>query len=816
MRRWLAASASTIACMTALASTGSYAQTALPAAAADAAPVAVQEGTGQDAVPGDADADAGQDIVVTAQRRSESISRVPLSIQAFSGETLAAAGVIDPSGLAQVTAGLNFARSSANTPIYTLRGVGFNTPNLSSTSPVGIYVDEVSLAYPYMSNGPLFDVERVEVLKGPQGTLYGRNTTGGLINFITAKPGDRLEGGISAELGNYQTYNFEGFISTPLGDAAGLRLSGRWENSDLGWQRSVSRGDRLGEKDRLGARAILTIDPAADLSIQLSASYWRDRSDTVASQAIAVNPDSPAFVLPGLAAAARTNWGLGEADWDPPSAGKPGFRVDSRFYSLAARVGYDLSDTLSIVSLTGYNDIRRDDFNDVDGTRFEVFAYRSLGRIKSFSQELRLVGQADRLNYTIGGYYSNDDIVDGQIGYFDASSILRQLRFVAGRVPDPRYTAAQKAGGFRNFRTTTDQNSRSLSVFGNADYALTDQIKVTGGLRYSDDRLRYSACSRDFEGNTVPVWNTAVPFVIAARTGTPFRSGTVGINECLTYRADFQSVAPYEKPTLREDNVAGRLAINYQVTPDDLVYASVSRGFKSGAVPIIAGNVETQFAPATQERVTAYEVGTKLRLAERLVRLNLAGFYMNYRDKQLFGEIPDPVFTTLTRIVNIPRSKIWVGEAEVVVTPARGLTMNAGASYTRTEVTSYVGFDRFGAQVDFAGDEFPYTPRWQLNGGATYDASISSDLGLQANVTVSHQSRTSGALGDEAGFEIKPYTLVNASVTLIDSANGFRVGAYARNLFNENYWTAADILTDTTFRVPALPRTYGVTLGYRF
>lgn len=777
----------------------------------------VSQTTAATAAPDQQEAAAGDtgDIIVTAQRRSENINKVPLSIQAFSGDKLAAAGVADASGLAQVTTGLNFAKSSANTPIYTLRGIGFNTPNLSSTSPVGLYVDEVAYPYPYMGNGPMFDLERVEVLKGPQGTQYGRNTTGGLVNFITARPSDRLSGGVSAELGNFQTYNFEGFINLPVTETLAVRVSGRWENSDKGWQRSVSRDDRLGEKDRLGLRGLIAFKPSADLSIDLSASYWRDKSDTVATQAVGLNPDSPAFVLPGLASAIKTDWSAGTADWDPAQPGKPAFAVDSRFFGLAGRIKLNISDHMTLVSLTSYNDVKRNDFND-DGVAAEVSAYQSIGRIKSFSQELRLLGDGNGFNYAVGGYYSNDKISDRQVGWLDSSSVIRQLRFVANLVPDPRYTAAQKAVGFRKFFTDTQQTSRSLSVFANGEVELSDTLKLSGGARYSADRLRYSACSRDLNGNTTPVWNTAVPFVISSLTGLPFKPGEVVTNGCLTYRSDFFGVAPFEKPTLSEDNVAGRLALNYEPNSNVLLYGSVSRGFKSGAIPIIAGNVESQFAPATQERVTAFEAGTKLKLADGKVRLNLAGFYMDYKDKQLFGEIPDPVFTSLTRIVNVPKSRIYGGEAEVVISPSRALTINASASYTNTKVTQYLGFNRLGVAEDFAGSEFPYTPKWQLNGGVAYDAPITDDYGLQASVNASYQSKTSSALGNEAGFEIKGYTLVNATIALHQLDNGFRLGLFARNLFNENYYTGSDVLTDITFRVPGMTRTYGITAGYRF
>lgn len=785
------------------------------------AEAAAQQPVAQAATPAASDTgddqSTGADIIVTAQRRSERINDVPMSIQAFSGDRLQDAGVTSPEGLTQVTTGLNFARSPGNTPIYTMRGIGFNTPNLSSTSPVGIYYDEVSYAYPYLANGPMFDIERVEVLKGPQGTLYGRNTTGGLINFIAAKPGDQLQAGFKAELGNYETYNFEGYVSTPLGDGAGLRISGRWENSDKGWQYSATRGERLGEKDRLGLRAILALKPSDRLSIDLTASYWRDKSDTTASQAVAFQPVSPPFAVPGGAGLVRTTWDAGQADWDPATAGKPAFVADARFFGLAARVSYELNDTLSLISLTGYNDVRRNDFTDVDGTPSEIFAYASIGRIKSLSQELRLVGSSDTVNYTIGAYYSRDKIQDDQVGYFDRSSVLRQLRFVASLV-DPlnvRYSAAQKATGMRNYQTTTDQVSRSASIFANGDIALTDQLKLSGGLRYTDDQLKFSACTRDYNGNTLPVWNTAVPFAIFLRTGK-IAPGNVAANECLTYNADFSAVASNQRPTLNEDNLAGRLALNYQPNRDTLLYATIGRGYKSGAVPILAANVETQLEPARQERVTAYELGAKLDLADGLLHVNFAGFYMDYKDKQLFSQVPDIVFGALARIVNVPKSEVYGGEVELSVRPARGVTFNVGASYTHTKVTQFVGFDRQGAVFNYAGASFPYTPEWQVNGGVNLEQPITGTLGVQANINANYQSRTTSDLAGQAGFEVKGYTVVNATLGLFTLDDRWKVGVYARNLFNENYWTGTNKVTDTIFRMPGMTRAYGLSVAWKY
>jgi len=758
------------------------------------------------------------DIVVTAQRRSESINRVPLSIQAFSGEKLSNSGITDASSLPMLTSGLNFSRSSANTPIYTMRGVGFNTPNLSSTSPVGAYYNEVALPYPYMTNGPIYDLERVEVLKGPQGTLYGRNTTGGLINFITSKPGDGMEVGLSTELGNYRTYNFEGYISGPLTDTVGIRVSGRWENSDKGWQHSVTRNDTLGKRDRLALRGTLVWNLTDRFSLDLIASYWRDNSDTIAGQAVVLAPDQPMFVQPGVASGVRNNWTSTTADWDPYDGSKPAFRSNSEFYGISGRMSYELSDALSVVSLTAYNHVKRNDMNDVDGTAQEVFTQLSTGHIGSFSEEIRFIGETDRLNYTVGGYYSVDQIADNQIGYYDKSSVLQLLRFLAQNVIDPsnsRYSPAQYADGFRTYRNTTDQRSRSASIFGNFDYRLTDTFKISAGLRYTDDQLRFSACSGDFNGNTLPIWNTSVHFLVNAQSGaTP--NFLVQPNGCMTYAANFTDLASYKRPTLNQSNLAGRLSAQFTPNSDTLIYATVSRGYKSGAVPMLPTNVETQLDPARQEKLTAYEVGTKLSFANRAVQLNVAGFYYDYRSKQLFSEVLDPVFTTLTRLVNVPKSRVYGAELDLDIRPTRNLNLHLGAAYTNTKVQKFSGFNRTGQATDFAGASFPYSPKYQLNGSLTYDVPVSERLGVAANVDANYQSKTSGSIGEETGFGVGAYTVVNAALALHSADDKWRVGLYAKNLFNKYYWTSVDVLTDTVFRTPGMARTYGVRLSWKY
>lgn len=758
------------------------------------------------------------EIIVTAQKRSESINDVGISIQAFSAEQLEAAGANETEEIIALVPGVSFAKSAQN-PIYTMRGVGFNTPNFSSTSPVGVYVNEISYAYPYLSKGPLFDLERVEILKGPQGTLYGRNTTGGLINYITARPTHTFDAGGSVDIGNYESFGVEGHVSGPLTDTLAARFAFRSDQRGEGWQRSVTRpGDRLGEADRVGARASLLWTPTDSFTADASVSWWQDLSDTQAGQAIAFAPDSAAFAFPGAAQAMLTNPRARDADWDSPlqpgpratTQARPPLGTDSEFLNFTGRMEWEMASGLTLTSLTGYSTLDRRDVVELDGTQFEIAAYDLNGTLDSFSQEVRLSGDFSRGDWILGGYYSRDKVYDEQFGYLEQTSIIRALRFVSSLIPQTQYTPLQIAEAGRNFRNTSDLDNVTMAVFGHSQWNLTEALKLTVAARYTDDELKFVGCSRDVNNTLAPLWNLAV----ATMTGTNLN---LQPNECLTYTAGFAgklSDPAGVRHTLAESNLSGRVALDWMPSDDLLIYGSVSRGFKSGAFPVLAANVETQLAPAKQEEVLAYEVGAKATLLSGAVQLNGAAYMYDYQDKQLFGEISDPIFTTLTRIVNVPESRVWGAEATLDWQVTEDLKAQVSASYLDTEIQKYEGFTKFGVQQDFAGSAFPYSPEWQFAGQLTYRRPLSNGLELDGVLAANYQSKSQADVEGDSRFGVDGYTLVNASLGIRNVQDGWRVGVWARNLTDKYYWTTVDVSTDVIYRLTGMPRTFGLTVSW--
>jgi len=779
------------------------------------------------------------EIIVTAQRRAESINDVGMAIQAVDGETLENLRVTDMRDLTTVAPSFTVSQSYQGVPTYTLRGIGFNTINLSSTSTVGTYVDEVAYAYPIMNTGPVMDLERVEVLKGPQGTLYGRNTTAGLINFITGKPTDSFKGSIKADLGNYQTYNIGGYISGPLGEGIAARIAFRSENSDKGWQVSNTRGERQGEIEKLGVRGSLAIDPAERTHFDLSVVWWQNKSDTVVGQGIgftpATNPttgtsNSRFFNAPGLAAYIANNapTKATQADWAPfaqrsadigTGLGLDGpLAEDNRFWGLKLRWDQDLGDTMKLVSLTSYNDFKRNALSDWSGAPFEILLQNTVGRIKSFAQDVHLEGETAAVTWLVGAYYANDRIIDSNRTMLGQNANVGLIRAAgAPLLASPifnsgGYTLAQLQQAFRTYEDFGHIRTKTWSVFANADWELSDQFKISGGLRYTEDKQRYNGCSRDFNGNMLPnvnVVNRALYLQTYGVLAAPIAQGQCNTFDPVT--GTFGEV----RSTLDENNVAWRVALNWSPNSDTLLYTSVSRGYKSGTTPINAANLARQNAPVTQEKLTAYEVGIKATLADRAVQANLSAFYYDYADKQISTYFADPIYTALSRLDNVPKSKAYGVEGELTIRPATGLTLAANALWLKTRINDYNGTNAAGQPQNFDGAEFIYSPEFQGSLTLAYDTPVSDTLNLTGAVSARYQSKSNTIFEDLDLYKVDAYGTVNASLGLKDES-GWSVSLWAKNLFDKYYWSAVASNANVVVRFPNPPRTYGLTLGFDF
>lgn len=766
--------------------------------------------------------DAGEvgDIIVTAQRRAERLSRVGVTVTAVGAEQLAAQGINDPTDLVKVVPGFQVASSTSGSPVYTLRGVGFNAQNVSATSPVGLYSDEATIPFAYMTLGTLFDLERVEVLKGPQGTLYGRNATGGLINFVSAKPTATLRGGVNLELGNFKTVNASAFVSGPISDWLRVRLAVDVQNRFAGWQRSVTRDERLGELHQKAARLSLSVGNGGPFDLALTGTYWRREGDTLAPQAIVYLPDRPtpsafapsgarASIIPHPTRNTQADF-LSSARQPQADIGiiHPSPLIDSEFYAISGRASYQLADQIRLVSLTNYNHLRQRDVVDAAGLQVESIFQDNTAHIKSFAQELRLLGETERFNWSIGAYYAQDKSRSEIFGYADENATIRRLRAIAGSVPQTRYAPAEIARSFGNFRATGADKTEVRAAFANADYKVNDLIKLTLGARYTRDSVEYTGCTYDNGGRNAPVVNIVYPLLIR-------RTVNLQPNKCYILNRGSTDFIDLVKSMQVQNNFAWRA--NLEVTPDDktLLYASVSRGYKAGGFPVLAGSNEIQYLPIRQERLTAYEVGTKLSLADSKIQLNASAFYYDYVDKQVFGRVGDVVFGTLSRIDNIPKSRVYGVEGEATWRIVRSLTLRTTGVYLNSKIKQYTAPNELGVVTNFSGRPFAYTPKFQGNAAIMYDSALTDDLRMDAQVDGSYQSSSNASFAQSADFRIRAYGIVNAAFGISSTGKRWRVGLYGRNLAKKYYWNGVASATDTIFRFPGMAREYGVRTSFK-
>lgn len=776
------------------------------------------------------DADSGfegDEIIVTANKREQSINDVGLSITALGGESLVDRGIGAPTDLGKVVPGLTVQPSPFNTPVYTLRGIGFYETTLSAAPTVAVYVDEVALPFSAPTRGVGFDVQRVEVLKGPQGTLFGQNTTGGAINYVARKPADNFDAGIDLSYGRFDTIDAQGFVSGPIADGVRARLSARTIQSG-DWQYSYTRKDSLGAQNMIQGRFQLEIEPNDSLRIMLNANGWKDKSDTQAAQFVTdscganrastcSSPDAALFrayvSAPNKARAADWSYGIfkdygsfgptedfSKRNYSVRGPNNRNLQRDDSFYQLSARIDLDLSSSLTLTSITAYSDYKTNSVQDFDGTIYATVDTNTSGYIRNFSQELRISGNYDWGNFIVGGNYDSSKTFDRLFYNFSQGPSSNPLYFIPGA---PR--------GQLTFNYS-DQDVKNHAVFGNVEYALTDNLDLVAGARYTKSKRDFEGCTNDFGGGTGIWWN--------AIFGT-----NVGPSQCLTFTSNFPvQFRPALFDQLNEDNVSWNIGLNYKTASDALIYARVSRGYKSGSFPTASVASYSGYVPVKQESVTAYEAGFKAPFADGRVNLSAAAFYYDYKDKQLRGRKPDPVFVTLDALVQIPKSKVAGVEAQIDVRPTDGLTLSFGGTYIDTEIKQYTGFDPLGVQRNFAGQDFPYAPALTAVGDINYDFAVGADANAYVGASIVYNSETSTALSntttqfvaEDARYKIKEYAVIDLRAGVKLNGDKLKIGAYVRNLTNTFYWTNVQDNLASISRFTGMPRTYGVQLGWQY
>ena len=734
-----------------------------PAYAQDAAGSSA-EAVAAAATPDDPALDSGE-IVVTARRRAEALQDVPIAVTAYSGAQLENQGAVDITDISDTTPNVTLETSRGTNTTLTafIRGVGQQDPVAGFEAGVGLYLDDVYLNRPQAAVLDIYDVERIEVLRGPQGTLYGRNTIGGAIKYVTRRLPNRLTANLRANLGTYKQADLIASASTPISD--GLRIGGAIARLGReGFGDNLVTGASNYNKDIFAARGTIEFEPSAAFSIRVSGDYTDDQSAARNGHRLIVGQLSGAPILD---------------DVYDTRAGLISPKQQVRAYGGAVHAEYELSDALTIKNITAYRKDKSQapiDFDSLPSADVDVPA---IYRNKQFSNEFQLLYEGSRLQGVAGVYYLNAN----------ANNVFDVLLANTSPVALPGLTAA----------TFGDVDTKTWAVFADATYAFTDQFSLALGGRYTNDKRSATVIRANYLRGPSP-----------ALGGTGTQLGALTSN--------FEG-----KKTFKE--FTPRASLSFELNDQNTFYVSYSKGFKGGgfdprglstAAPDVDGNGTRSadeifdyflFEP---EKVTSYEAGYKASLFDRRLRFALAGFIADYKDVQVPGSVGAvinniPTFVGVT--TNAGKASFKGVEAEVVAALYRSADRSSQLNFTGTLgyldaqydefVTNVANFDANGnatpgsrAQpVDVADfRRIQNTPKWTTSGTLDYSTPVGAGE-VFASTTVSYRSKTFQFETPSPFLDQNGYALVDASLVW-KSTGGVTIGLHGKNLLDKEYRTS--------------------------
>jgi outer membrane receptor protein involved in Fe transport len=753
-----------------------------------------------------------EEIVVTAQKRSENINNVGMQITAISGATLDSLHITSPADFANLVPGLSYTNTEYNTPVYTLRGIGYYDPALSAEPAVSVYMDEFPLPYSTLTKHSFFDLDRVEILKGPQGTLYGENSTGGAINYIARKPTSIYSAGAEVSYGNYNRSTIDGFVSGPLTNGLDARLAVRHEGGN-GWQDSTTRpGDTNGHVNNTMARLLLDYQANDSLKLSLNINGWIDQSDPQAAQYVANAAQFPGFETPSQVNEPFAPPKDTAANWSPLVH----IHANNRFWQAALRADYSLAKDITLTTLSSFDHYQQSQADDQDGmVALHLDRVIHNGYVRDFVQELRLSVDTIKNNrFLIGANFENGEVDEYFFNLWNGTSAA-QFFTTFGY---PVTTVA----------ISTEQTKKSYAGFINDEYNI-NSVTLRAGVRYTKTEETGRSCESDPVGGPGNTGNFFYDVVFGGSAGPYPGSGCLAGNDLGHTVNGVAPGAPGEYAgTLDQHNVSYRVGADWHVTDTFLAYLNVAKGYKAGGFPTVAASAFIQYEPVSQESLLAYDTGFKASFLDHRVQLNGAIFYYDYVDKQILARVIDPVFGVLAVLQNIPKSSVKGAEIEIATVPVQGLNLSLSYTYLDATIDKFEGINGAGVTGDFAGTPVPYTPRnqaafnidyevpafaqWKAGVGATvtYRTDTISVVGGQQNVPPPAYPQTFNQLG------IDGYTLLDLRAGLRSDDGHWRTQIWGKNVLNRYYWNNTVFGSDAIVRFAGMPRTYGVTVGYQF
>jgi len=735
----------------------------LPLIAALAAPAYAQESEG--------------DIIVTARRTAENLQDVPASVSAFTPETLERLNIAEPAGLQGAIPNVNIVqgRGSGNALNIYIRGVGQPDALQTFDPAIGFYVDDVYYSRIRGTQLELFDIERIEVLRGPQGTLYGKNTIGGAFRVVTQRPGQNARAAASLAFGDYGQQEGRLSGSGPINEQLAIGASVFMATRD-GYVTNPLNGEDYNDRNVGAARLALAWDPSPNFSADIAVDYAEEQNALQLGQATSTLTTIGLVPLRTITTVPA---------WNFQASATPGLPNSQELSQggVRATLAWELGDNWTVKSITAHRVLSYEDYIDIDGTTLEIGDVFVGVNQHQVSQELQSIYEGDRLTFVGGLYWLQEGVNSNQIAFADD--------FVTGFLGQSSFT-----------RTISDElDTTSWAAFANASYALNDRLNVSAGLRYTNETKDYFRTTSTFF--TTPLFNSTFAFRVSETW----------------------------------DDYSPMASVDFQATDNIMLYGRVARGFKSGGFNGRANSAgeEQPYAPET---LLSYEIGAKTEWMDGRLIANLSVFQNTYEDFQArVGRVvtspTQPIPAIDFAVLNAGELDIKGAELEVLFRPVAALLFDAQIGWLEAEYGEF--FEQRAAVAPATGfvtlnrswQTPAFSPEWTARFGAQYRFGMADGSGVTAGVTARYRSEHALAVDNAdlstrvrfAGLWQDDYWLYDARLVWENSEGNLTAGVVGRNLGDEAYRTDGQEFSSvggirTVYY--GTPQTWTATLGWRF
>lgn len=722
------------------------------------------------------------EIVVTAQKRTELAGRIGISLAVVSPDSLTTRNITVAEDLSKVVPGLEI--SSANGPgtqpsIY-LRGVELNDFNFNNSGPIAVYADETYKSSFVGQSVFMYDIQRVEVLKGPQGTLFGRNATGGALRIISNKPTSVLSAAGSAQYSSFGTTQFEAMGNVPLGDKVQLRVSGIKADSD-GFITNNFDGSHVRGYDFSSGRILLNADLASNLNVLLSAQFdkYKGKGSGFSFQGTTDPNTSANCTNAAILAGACTNYfGYGGEDGFYENSTDLQQYLNRNVETYSAVIGWNFG-AFDITSVTSYEEAALAMREDTDSSPLRLLEVDQSVESQTFEQELRLSYDGDGLKGTLGAFYLDESLDQDQ-----TANLFPMLRPDVEAIDPVAYPGGfdpvGSAIGFPVFfaRVSNQQTTEAWAIFGQGQYSLSSTFRLIGGLRYNSEQ-------RDF------------------RTKTAFVEPTF-------------EVPIFDIPlAVKNDNISFKIGAEWDAGKDVLTYATISTGQKSGGFNGGFLFDAAQVVPYGPEKITAFEAGLKANLRSANIHFNAAAFYYDYKDIQVFtfvnsGQVP------ISLLTNAADARIWGLEADLVWRPTSRWTVSGAATYLNSKFNRFTTAATSGG--DYTGNRLALTPQFTATMRIDYEHPIGNDFVGKAYVAGNYKSKVFFEPSNNELYSQSGYALLDGGLSFGPLDDTWSISVFGTNLLKRKYLTYALDFSSFGFntRTSGEPRVVGVRVNFKF